>query len=184
VVRLENVKVVTRVDAETVTEASTSFFRGLYRRLVIEEGNAWLPDDALNEAVRLSAGVPREFLRVLERAFRVADDEGATALTRRLIDQSAKELRREMFPATETEATRRRLERVRLTRRLETVEDRLLLDALLVVELTNDEPWYDVHPLLAPAIDRLLEERARRLQIAGASFTREWREGLLASLDG
>ena len=183
VVRLENVKVVTRTDAEVVTEGSKTFFRGLYRRLVVEEGNDWLPNDALNEAVRLSAGVPREFLRVLERGFRVADDEGATALTRRLIDQSAKELRREMFPATETEVTRRRLERVRLTRRLETVEDRLLLDALLVVELTNDEPWYDVHPLLAPAIDRLLEERARRLQITADGFTREWREGLLASLD-
>lgn len=161
---LTNVKVVTRDAPTTVLPGAFGFFSQLYRRLVAP-GADWLSDDGLEEAVRMSGGIPREFLRVLERAFCLADDWSEARVTAETTRHAARELRREMIPSTETEATRRRLERVRITRQLATVDDRLLLAGLLIVELTNDVPWYDVHPLLQGYVDGLLVDRARLLRI-------------------
>ena len=181
-VRLANPKVITRAAPEVVLDSARQWFHDLYGRLVVPEGRAWVDDRALTTVIRMSAGIPREFLRILERAFMVADDLGEAALTETTIQSAVGGLRREMLPATQSEETRRRLQLVRLTRNLRDTGDRQLLEALMVVELSNDEPWYDVHPFLAPFADRLLNERAAGLQAPGALKEPELREKLITSL--
>ena len=175
-------KVITRAAPEVVLDSARQWFHDLYGRLVVPEGRAWVDDRALTTVIRMSAGIPREFLRILERAFMVADDLGEAALTETTIQSAVGGLRREMLPATQSEETRRRLQLVRLTRNLRDTGDRQLLEALMVVELSNDEPWYDVHPFLAPFADRLLNERAAGLQAPGALKEPELREKLITSL--
>jgi hypothetical protein len=53
--------------------------------------------------------------------------------------------------------------RVRVKKKLDDGEDRQLLDSLLVVELSNNRPWYDVHPILQSYVDGLLKETRDRL---------------------
>lgn len=181
-VRLANPKVITRAAPDVVLESARHWFHDLYARLVVPEGLGWVDARALVAVIRMSGGIPREFLRILERAFIVADDLGESALTDTTIQTAVIGLRREMLPATQSEETRRRLQLVRLTRNLRDASDRQLLEALMVIELSNDEPWYDVHPFLASFTDRLLNERAAVLQAQGAFKEPELRERLIASL--
>lgn len=180
---LTNVKVVTRDAPMKVLPGAYEFFRKVYLRLVAE-GSDWVDADALEEAVRLGAGIPREFLRVMERGFRDTYNFDESRLTLENVRLAARDLRLEMIRLTQTAETRQRLMRVRLTRSLEDVADRKLLDELLIVELTNDEPWYDVHPLLASHIDERLGELRRALQIADDAAPEDAQRQLLETLRG
>jgi hypothetical protein len=166
-----------------VLPGAYEFFRKVYSRLVAE-GSDWVDADALEEAVRLGAGIPREFLRVMERGFRDTFNFDESRLTLENVRLAARDLRLEMIRLTQTAETRQRLMRVRLTRSLEDVADRKLLDELLIVELTNDEPWYDVHPLLASHIDERLGELRRALQIADDAAPEDAQRKLLEKLRG
>lgn len=159
---LENVKVVRRGAPDVVLPGAFTFFQRLLDAMI--EGRANLvDDDALEEAARLGAGIPREFLRVLERGFMRAADYDEPKLTRDTLRYTAQDLRAELMRMTQNETVRRSLVRVRLSKELRTQDDWRLLDQLMVIEHRNDQPWYDVHPIIAREVDGLADEYARRL---------------------
>lgn len=167
---LENVKVVKRGAPDAVLPGAFAFFQRLLDGMV-EDRAALVDDDALEEVARLGAGIPREFLRVLERCFMRADDYAETRLTLDTVRYTAQDVRAELMRMTQNEPVRRSLVRVRLSKELRTSADWRLLDQLMVIEHRNDQPWYDVHPIIAREVDGLAEEYARRLERKGVPAT-------------
>ena len=159
---MANVKVVHRDAPEALLPEARAFFRGIYDRLVEPEVKL-ADDDALEKAALGSAGIVREFLRILQRGFQFAYEYKDDFLTGATLAEAMLELEREMYYATQRELTRRRLMSVRLKKKLDDEHERQLLDSLLVVELSNNRPWYDVHPILQSYVDGLLKEARERL---------------------
>jgi hypothetical protein len=159
---IANIKVVHRDAPDTLLPEARAFFRGIYGRLV-DPRVKLIDDDALETAALRSAGIVREFLRILQRGFRFAHMYKDDFVTNATLAEALLELEREMYYATQLETTRRRLTTVRLQKKLDDEEDRQLLDSLLVVELSNNRPWYDVHPLLQSYVDGLIKEAKERL---------------------
>jgi hypothetical protein len=163
---MANIKVIHRDVPETLLPEARDFFRGIYDRLVDPEVKL-ADEDALEKAALGSAGIVREFLRILQRGFRFAHDYKDDFLTGATLAEAMLELEREMYYATQREVTRRRLMSVRIKKKLGDEHERQLLDSLLVVELSNNRPWYDVHPILQSYVDGLLKEGRERLARQG-----------------
>ena len=163
---IANVKVIHRGSPETLLPEAREFFRGIYDRLV-DPAIKLIDDDALDQAALHSAGIVREFLRVLQRGFRFAHMYEDDFLTGATLAEALLDLARQMDNATQLEATRRRLMIVRLKNELKIEADWDLLDSLLVVELTNNRAWYDVHPLLQSYVDGLIKDARGRLARKG-----------------
>ena len=181
---LANIKVTHRETPTDVLPGALNFFKTIYSKLVESDTALIEPEsDVIEEAVRHSAGIPREFLRVLQRGFTLASALDEPKLTVPRLRQAVSELRRGMIPFTQTRAVRQQLERIRLTWKLDRPEDWTLLDAMLVVELSNDKPWYDVHPILRKHVDELIVEHRKRLSFGDRSEA-EVERALLAELLG
>jgi hypothetical protein len=170
---LANVKVIHRPPAgeavgapQTLLPEARAFFGEVYDHLV-EPDQRLLDDAALEQAALYSAGIVRELVRILQRGFRFAYEYGDGLLTAATLAEALLELEREMVRATQLETTRRRLMKVRLQKRLDDKEDWKLLDSLLLVELSNHRPWYDVHPILQSYVDGLIKEVRERLARGG-----------------
>lgn len=144
-VTLNNVKVISRDNPDQLADPGRQFFQALYDRLA---ERALIEPTALELAARTSGGVPREFIRLLAAGFDLADERGATVLDQGTLRAALALVRREMLGFTQDQQVREALGRIHRTRRLSGLADWKLLNALLVVEYTNDEPWYDAHPLL------------------------------------
>lgn len=167
---MANVKVIHRDDPETLLPEARAFFRGVYDCLVDPEVKL-ADDDALEKAALRSAGIVREFLRILQRGFRFAHEYRDEFLTGSTLAEGLLELEREMYYATQREVTRRRLMSVRIKKKLDDEQERQLLDSLLIVELSNNRPWYDVHPILQSYVDGLIKEARERLVREDAKLT-------------
>lgn len=167
--RLFNVKVIRRDAPETVLAGAVDFFRRLLDSMV--DPNADLIDEVvIREAVRLSAGVPREFVRLLKLACEEADLLGHTHVRMQDLQTSvANYLRRELISRTQLEPTPDALIRVRLNKKVFGPFELALLHANLVVEYVNQDPWQDVHPVLGAHIDNLIQLRRETLAKEGLS---------------
>ncbi|MFO0629969.1 MAG: AAA family ATPase [Polyangiales bacterium] len=182
-VLLENVKVVTRDKPQEVIPGASQFFRSMLERLFVP-GYFPLHDEALEEAVRFSAGIPREFLRIVERGFVLAEDFGEDALSLETLRDAIEEMSRHMNPFMQRQEVRDQLERISLTQVLKTAADWKLLDAMLVVELRNKRPWYNVHPLLAADVAEFVKRRARRVDPKSELDEESRRQRMIDELEG
>lgn len=152
-IALRNVKVVRREAPDEVLDDAVTFFRGLYERLADPAADL-VDEEALAEAARLSAGIPREFLRLLQRGFLEAFYGGRNRLEIGDLEQASSQLQAEMSRQTQSEVIDR-LIAIHRDKRLAAAEDYRLVNSLLVVELVNEQPWYDVHPVLRPYVERV-----------------------------
>lgn len=142
---LENVKVVERGRETEPKPEAVAFFRELLGRRVVL---GLLDDAALLEAVRYCAGIPREFVRLVRGAFEYAYNYEYERVTPDAVGFVVAELRTHMIRQTQGDSIRSVLRHIHETARLPDGFDRSLLQSLLVVEYSNDKPWYDVHPIL------------------------------------
>lgn len=155
-VLLKNIKVIDRQDPDRVLDEGVLFFRKLLDRLLDPE--AGLLDDAtLRETVRLSAGIPREFLRILQKTFELAYFSELARLDIETVRSATVDLCRDMIPQTQTSEVRGRLKAIWVSKELDQTRDQDLLQSLLAIELVNRVLWYDVHPLLQPYIASLVQ---------------------------
>lgn len=150
---LRNVKVVTSRTDPTMPASARAYFEAVLARVMEPR---LVDEEALLAAIRLSAGVPREFGLILQRACLHAYYGGGTKLDLAALRLAERELRIEMQRATQSSEIRDALCDIRGARQLAGDADRALLDRNLVVEHVNGEPWYDVHPILAPTVDEWL----------------------------
>ncbi len=149
---LDNVKIIRGPgDDELLPEAERFFEQLAHARLASDI----IESDAIRLAARFSAGIPREFIRILRLAAEDAVDYQERVITRRLVEGTLTQLRRETSRMTHSSATAEALKRIRRDHRLKEKDDRYLLRSLLVVEMPNENPWYDVHPILGPYVDAL-----------------------------
>ena len=107
-----------------------------------------MEDVALDEAARLSAGVPGSFVRLMFEAFDLAEARDLSKLDLATLTSAAAGQRREMLAATQNDEVRAALGWVRKTKTLPGTRAWQLLNALLIVETTSDDLGYDVNPLL------------------------------------
>lgn len=164
---LYNVKTVTRAEPHALLPDAQKFFDALYQRLA---SPALLDSPAVMErAVLKSGGIPRQFVQLLERAFRIADGRALKKVDLDTLEDAIVEQRRDLTSIAQTEMIRARMKQVRMDKRLGDREFYPLLDALLVVEFVNGGTWYDVHPVLEPYVDGLLTEDRERLMRSGLS---------------
>lgn len=152
---LENVKTIRRAAPDEPLETAVAFFAELLGQRVVP---ALISDEAIALAVAHCAGIPREFLRIIQRAFLLTDEYGLDQVGAPEVEAAIRFIRRHQVRQTQSDQTRTGLMNIRRTHQLAGVEDWELIQALLAVEYTNDEPWYDVHPILADYIDRLIDE--------------------------
>lgn len=143
---LPNVKVIAPGDRKRVLPEAQVFFRKMAARLVdpkLLDGDA-----TIDEAARLSAGIPREFVRILKAGFTRARELGAARLDVKALEEGSRRLAIDYLTTAQSEKIRRGLKFVDLLHRL---DDPFwpLLDSLHVVEYVNGKPWYAVNPLIA-----------------------------------
>lgn len=157
VVLTHNVKVIEHDAPTLLLEPAREFFGKLYDGLV-EEGSDLVEDGVLDLAALNSAGLPREFVRILQRGFDLSDELEEPRLSLATMDLALATLRRELSAFTQLRQTREAMMRVRLTQRLHRREDWTLLSSLLAVELRNAALWYEINPLAQPQVDRWIAE--------------------------
>ncbi len=153
---LPNVPVVD-LERRGVPEPALAFFRAVLAGIL---DPALVDEAAFRDAVRLSAGVPRAFGLLVRQACLHAEYAGARKLDARALALAERELRIGMLRASQSVAVRGALAGIRRAKKLASDEDRRLFDQDLLVEYVDGEPWYDVHPILAPAIDAWAATRA------------------------
>jgi hypothetical protein len=160
---LNNVKVVERGAPGVVLPAASGFFGEIAAKHI----DLGLVDSAvLDGAARLSAGIPREFLRILWTAFGVAHQLREARVLAAHLREAEIQLRRDLQPFHADPRVALALELVRIRPQRLDAAQRQLLANLLIVEYSNEVQWYDVNPLLTAEYDKLLAERARRLGTA------------------
>lgn len=159
---LPNVKIVRRGAPGELLAPAAAFFRAVLESLV---DPSLVQQAVVDRAVLLSAGIPREFLRTVHKAFGVAHYAGAAVVQPGHLATAEIQLRNELQPLHADSATKLRLELVRARPDELDAAQRELMATLLVVEYSNDVQWYDVHPLLVEEYDRRLAQRAERLGI-------------------
>lgn len=184
---LRNIKVVDRRpteerDTTPLLPGGREFFFNMYRRLVASGAALIESDEVLERAIRLSAGVPREFMRVLQKGFEFASIYEESVLTLATLDEAIEELRYGVQATIQREDVRRSLQRIALTNELSTAEDWSRINEMLAIEYVNSGPWYDVHPLLAESILTRNRELAERLKRAGVRDAEELRSKMLSEL--
>jgi hypothetical protein len=154
---LPNIKVVSREQRDVLAEPGSRFFWALYDKLASRD---IIDAAAFDLAAITSAGVPREFIRILSMGFDLADERGLARLDLPTLRLALATLKRELLAVTQNKLVREALARIHQTNRLDNSDDWRLLNTLLVVEYTNDEPWYDTNPLLVDEAARWAAETA------------------------
>lgn len=170
--QIPNAKIVTVDSPLNLLPAGRDFFVKLYSQyaspLLFGPAENLAASAAFDDAVLLSAGIPREFYRVLHHAFDICDYNGESVLTKAHVRAASIQLAQTLIQASQLASTRGSLKVVRLTQNLETAKQWMLLDSLQVVEYVNDRPWYSVHPTLQAWIDEELVDDA----VAAGLWTR------------
>ncbi|PRQ06705.1 hypothetical protein [Enhygromyxa salina] len=154
---LENVETIQQETPGQPLQSAIAFFTELIEHRV---QRSLVSDEAISLAVANCAGIPREFVRILQRAFLLADEYGQAQVGGVDVQAAIRFLLRHLSRTTQSEATRNGLIQIRKHHRLAGPDDWELVQALLAVEYTNGSPWYDVHPILAAHIDELIAGEA------------------------
>lgn len=163
--RIANIKTIARHAPRTVLSEAHDFFATLFSSYA---DNALLTDSSVLDAVILqSAGVPREFFRVLRHAFTFADEAGDPAIDQEHVRAASTLIAQGLLLSAASANTRGSLKLVRLTQNLEHRSEWTLLDTMHVVEFLNDRPWYSVHPSLIPWCNEMLVSDGRVLKLFG-----------------
>lgn len=146
---LRNIQVKSKQHATGIRPEALEQFTLLLGRLIdlsLVEGTG------IEQAALYSGGIPREFGRILARAFELAALAEEPRVLADHITAARRDLRIELERATQDAERRRSLIQVHSKQQLETAMDRALLDQNMVIEYVNGHPWYDVHPLLGEVV--------------------------------
>lgn len=165
--RISNIKTIARHAPRDVLPEARAFFATLFESYAAET----LLADAtvLDAAILQSAGVPREFFRVLRHAFTFADEAGDRAIDQDHIRAASTLIAQGLMLSAASANTRGSLKLVRLTQTMEQRSEWTLLDTMHVVEYLNDRPWYSVHPSLIPWCNEMLVSDGRVLKLFGGA---------------
>ena len=146
---IKNIQVFDKKGATELRKEAIKRFTDLLLKLVETELVEGL---AVEEAVRYSAGITREFGRIMARAFEFASLSGDGRVLLSHSQEAVTDLRVELQRATQDAERRKGLRAVASSNELSSPLERQLLNENMVVEYVNGKPWYDVHPLLTEVV--------------------------------
>ncbi len=146
---IKNIQVFDKKGATELRKEAIERFTALLHKLVEP---ALVDDSAVQEAVRYSAGITREFGRIMAIAFEFASLSGDDRVLLSHSQEAVTDLRVELQRATQDAERRKGLREVAKTNELSSELERQLLNENMVVEYVNGKPWYDVHPLLEEVV--------------------------------
>jgi len=158
---IHNVKVVTReatadglrlapLDRRAALGPAQEFFARMYGTLV--DATLLEGPEVIGRAAVLSAGIPREFLRVLSKGFELCLEYGCERLDLATLEAARIVLRQSLERTATRPADRARLKMVQW--RGDILGFSSLLDSVHIVEYTNSNVWYAVHPLMEDIVEQ------------------------------
>jgi len=107
-----------------------------------------ITESALDKAIRFSGGVLSEFVRLIRRGANTADMEGRTRIEVKDIELAIEKIRNNyirILSEKDYEVLRRVL---RSKEKIDGGKFNKLLFSLAILEYSNGEVWYDVHPVI------------------------------------
>lgn len=145
---LSNIKTETR-DGEEFQPGIDTMVEIIRRRM----DPALLTDEAAVRMAKLSSGVPREFIRIARQATLAAVLAKKDTVDVEAVDQAITDQRKD-FDRLLSRSQREHLRKIHETKTVDnTEESRVLLHNLSVLEYSNDDIWYDVHPVVRQLLD-------------------------------
>ncbi|MHC1632035.1 MAG: P-loop NTPase fold protein [Methanotrichaceae archaeon] len=116
---------------------------------------ALIAEDALDLAVNYSAGIMTEFIRIIRSAGNIADTDHKNKIETKDVEQSIAEIKNDYIRNLCPEDFNI-LKRVSQTKGKIDEEDKFqeLLFSLAILEYSNNEVWYDIHPAIKGIIER------------------------------
>lgn len=124
-----------------------------------------IPEETLSSLAQASGGDLRDFFRLIRECAislrNVRLSEPGAPLDDTIINRVIRQLSNELLPIAEEDA--RWMARIHQTKRASLPSEKNLpslarfLDCNLIMNYQNGEPWYDIHPLLIPELERFEE---------------------------
>jgi GTPase SAR1 family protein len=146
---LSNIKTETR-DGEDFPAGIDTMVEIIRRRMDAD----LLTDKAAVKMAKLSSGVPREFIRIARQATLSAVLAKKDTVDVASVDEAITDQRKD-FDRLLSQAQRDHLRKIQKTKDVDnTEESRVLLHNLSVLEYSNDDIWYDVHPVVRQLLNK------------------------------
>lgn len=128
----------------------------LMRRIALTRMEASLiSEEALDLAVEYSAGVITEFIRIIRSSGNIADTNKKERIEKEDIEQSIAEVKNDYIRNLDQEDFKILKEINETKCRTEGNRFQDLLFSLAVLEYSNSEVWYDIHPAIKGVIERI-----------------------------
>ena len=112
-----------------------------------------ISEDALNLAVKYSAGVMTEFIRIIRSAGNIANTEGRVKIEVPDVEQSIADIKNDYIRILGPDDIKTLKDVARMKGKIDGDKFQDLLFSLAIFEYSNGEVWYDVHP----AIKRIIK---------------------------
>ncbi len=171
------------LDKRQLLQPAREFFNALYGKLAERD---LVADDVIDRAALLSAGIPREFLRLLSAGFELCLDFNKRRLDLAALDVARIRLQQTMGRTANEPWRQAGLKLVQARGTIQGFSE--MLDTVHVVEYVNRAVWYGVHPAMEELVaawirqDRnLLIERGTDSALADRELEALW---LKAALTG
>jgi len=149
-VELPNIKVKKRngeIDPDGYKVMREVALRRMEENLIAEE--------AMNEAIKSSGGVLREFIRIIRGAANIANMENRKRIEKRDVERVVTDIMNDYIRILNKEDIKilKEVERTKGKTDEERFQD--LLFSLAILEYENGEIWYDIHPTIKGIIERV-----------------------------
>lgn len=139
-------------------EENVARFRKIVQKRMVQDANL-IDEDALDLAIRLSGGIVRQYLYIVQNAAKRAAIAGVTRISRNDIDEGALAFRRDILVrhSITSKEDIQILDQIRLEHKPAFEHQNrsifmLLLQANQILACQNGEAWYDLNPLIEETI--------------------------------
>ena len=178
---IHNVKVAERVnqpptllplERRALLEPARAFFNGVYDKLA--DRSLVLDQAVIDRAALLSAGIPREFLRLLSAGFELCIDHQKPRLDLPTLNVARIGLQQTMARTANEPWRQAGLKLVQSRGDLQGLSE--MLDTVHVVEYVNSALWYGVHPALEDTVEAWIRQDRNLLMAKGTGAAAVERE--------
>jgi len=113
-----------------------------------------ISEDALKLAIEYSAGVMTEFIRIIRSAGNIANTDGRSRIEVPDVEQSIADTKNDYIRILNPEDIEILKDVMRMKGKVDGDKFQDLLFCLAILEYSNDEVWYDIHPAIKGIIER------------------------------
>ena len=160
------------LERRALLDPARAFFNGIYDKLA--ERSLVLDQSVIDRAAVLSAGIPREFLRLLSAGFELCLDHRKTRLDLATLEVARIRLQQTMARTANEPWKQAALKLVQSRGTIQGFSE--MLDTVHVVEYVNRAVWYGVHPAMEELVEGWIRQDRNLLIAKGADAATVERE--------